>query len=130
LTDPGELCLPDSSLGFVEQLFNAVTKDSDAGFRRQQTPAVLLRYFTMMSSVLGQVAERLNPKAKVALVVGDSRTTIGGEIWTIPTVDEVVQIGLLHGLDLESDIPITVTRESRKNAGNAITDNRILLFSH
>lgn len=130
LSDPGEVCLPDSTLAFVDRLYNAVTQDSQAGFRRQQTPAVLLRYFTLMSSVLGQVVERLNPEAKVALVVGDSRTTVGGETWTIPTVDELVQIAHLHEFELVSDTPITVTRESRKNAHNAITDNRIIIFAH
>jgi hypothetical protein len=129
LADPGEICLPDSTLSFVGRLHRAVTQDSGAGFRRQQTPAVLLRYFTLMSSVLGQVKKRLNPNAKVALVVGDSRTTVSGETWTIPTVDEIAQIALLHEFELVSDIPITVTRESRKNSHNAITDNRILVLS-
>jgi DNA modification methylase len=118
--------LPPSTTAFLLKLRDAVAADTSAGFRRQQTPAVLLRYFLAMSKVLKNVAERMSPGATCWLVLGDSRSTIGGRPWTIPTVDEVARIAERHGLRLREKLPITVTREDVLHSRNAITRNEIL----
>lgn len=128
LAQPEALSLPASTISFLTNLHEAVSSDPTAGFRRQQTPAVLLRYFTSMAEVVRQVVQRMSPGSQMALVLGDSRTTVSGIQWTIPTVDEVLSIAKHEGLDLAADIPITVTREALKNSGNAITDNRIIIL--
>lgn len=123
------LGLPARTIGFVDSLQRAVAADGNAGFRRQQLPAVLLRYFSSMSRVLSLIAGRLAPAGEVALVLGDSRTTIAGVRWTIPTVDEVLAIAKEQGLALIDDIPITVTREALMNSKHSITENRIIRLS-
>lgn len=118
--------LPLSTTSFLSDFRDAVAADSTAGFRRQQAPAVLLRYFLAMSDVLTNVAERLNPGANCWFVLGDSRSTIGGLSWTIPTVDEVANIAQHCGLRLRDRLPITVTREDVLHSRHAITRNEIL----
>ncbi len=86
---PESLGLPDSTLTFLTSYLDAVRADENAGFRRQQAPAVLTRYFQAMSLVLGNVADHLDPASDIWLVLGDSRSVIGGVGWQIPTVDEV-----------------------------------------
>jgi hypothetical protein len=126
LSRASELGLPARTLEFLDGLQRAVTSDSSAGFRRRQMPAVLLRYFVSMRSVLSLITRRLAPGAQIALVLGDSRTTVGGRRWMIPTVDEVLAIAKEHGLSLAEDMPITVTREALLNSRHAITANRII----
>lgn len=126
LSEGSGLGLPARTVAFIDDLHRAVVSDADAGFRRQQMPAVLLRYFSSMSRVLGHISNRLGEGATVSLVLGDSRTTIGGERRTIPTVDEVMAVAKEQGLMLVDDIPITVTREALLNSRHSITDNRII----
>lgn len=124
--DPSSLLLPESTLSFLTSYLEAVRADGNAGFRRQQAPAVLTRYFQAMSMVLGNVATHLAPGSDVWLVLGDSRSVIGGSNWRIPTVDEVYAIGKHRGLEMVETIPITVTRENVVHAKNTIVENQIL----
>ena len=126
LCQEAALGLPARTVAYLESLQRAVAADKNAGFRRQQLPAVLLRYFSAMSRVLSHIGERLAPGADVTLVLGDSATTIDGVRWTIPTVDEVLAIAKERGLALVDCIPITVTREALRNSRHSITENRII----
>lgn len=118
--------LPLSTTSFLADYRDAVAADSTAGFRRRQAPAVLLRYFLAMHDVLTNVAAHLARGANCWLVLGDSRSTIGGQSWTIPTVDEVASIAQRCGLHLRDRLPITVTREDVLHSRHAITRNEIL----
>lgn len=120
--------LPSSTSGFLADFMSAIDGDPDAGFRRQQAPAVLLRYFLAMGAVLGNLAPRMVPGACCWLVLGDSRSTVGGRRWTIPTVDQVAAIAEHRGLRLLDRIPITVTREDALHSRHAITRNEVLQF--
>ena len=126
LAQGADPALPESTRAFLAAFAQAVADDGDAGFRRRQTPAVLLRYFRAMGDVLANVAASMTRGASCWLVLGDSRSTIGGRRWTIPTVDEVASIGQHVGLELIDRIPVTVTREDRLHARHAITRNEIL----
>lgn len=121
--------LPDSTLTFLLDLMEAVDRDTRAGFRRRQMPAVLLRYFVGMSRVLRNLRLHMRAEAPVWFVLGDSRTTVGGRTWTIPTIDEVEAIAKMAGFEPIERVEITVTREDVVHARNAITDNVILHLS-
>jgi DNA modification methylase len=120
------LTLPDSTVTFLREYGAAVAGDRKAGFRLRQTPAVLLRYFRSMSEVLGALHPHMSSGASCWLVLGDSHSTAKGRRWKVPTVDEVTAIAQLHGFRLIERIPITVTREDRLHARNAITRNEIV----
>lgn len=121
-----ELSLPQSTIEFLQSYSHAIAADENAGFRKQQAPAVLTRYFRAMSGVIASVSERIVAGGDVWLVLGDSRSTVDGTVWTIPTVNEVAAIGEYHGLSLVEEIPITVTRENSVHARNFIEHNSIL----
>jgi len=118
--------LPASTRTFLSDLTEAVAADDSAGFRRRQMPAVLHRYFAGMARVLHNVRDQMMAGASIWLVVGDSRTTIGGHTRTIPTIDEVEAIAKMAGFEPIERISITVTREDVVHSRNAITDNVIL----
>jgi DNA modification methylase len=120
--------LPLGTVEFLDSLGKAVTADPLAGFRKKQTPAVLTRYFVSMSRVFKQLNLRLVPGAELALVLGDSVTTIAGSRILIPTVDEICAIAKHRGLALVERIPITVTRENLLNSRHAIRHNDIMRF--
>ena len=128
LDAPGLLRLPDSTVTFLQSYLEAVRSDDAAGFRKQQAPAVLTRYFVAMREVFDNFVPHLNSGADVWMVLGDSRSLIGGRTWTIPTVDSIALIGKEAGLALHETIPITVTREDVLHARNTITTNQILHF--
>ncbi|CAB5020409.1 unannotated protein [freshwater metagenome] len=128
LGSPGAVNLPATTTSYLDALYRAVSADSSAGFRKLRTPALLLRYFVQMNAVLSNVAKVLVPKGEVALVLGDSTTTIAGQKWLIPTVDEVASISKGLGWSLVDDLPITVTQEGLLNARHAITANRVIRF--
>lgn len=120
--------LPGSTLSFLGALREAVLADPEAGFRKRQSPAVLTRYFVGMSRVLAEISSRLRPNGEVWYVVGDSRTTIGGVNWVVPTTEETAAIAKHNGLVFVESIPITVTRENMRHSKNAITKNTLLHF--
>lgn len=120
--------LPASTISFLQALQEAVDGDSSAGFRRQQTPAVLTRYFVAMSRVLALTADRLIKGGNAWFVLGDSKTTIAGTTWRIPTTQEIAAIAKHQGLEIEEQIPITVTRDNMRHSRNAITRNTLLHF--
>lgn len=120
--------LPSSTSSFLMALSEAVRNDQNAGFRRRQTPAVLTRYFAAMSEVLALASKHLRSEGEAWFVVGDSRTTVGGHRWTIPTTSEVRAIAKHHGLDFVEEIPITVTRDNMRHSRHAITENSLLHF--
>ena len=121
--------LPASTLDFLSSYQAAVEADTSAGFRRRQAPAVLLRYFAAMSCVLRNLKAHLQPASPCWFVLGDSRSTIGGKQWVIPTVDEVAAIASFVGFHIVERIPITVTRENVVHSRHAITQNVILRLS-
>jgi len=126
VSDPASLELPQGTINFLQSLLEAVKNDPSAGFRRQQTPAVLTRYFRAMSLSIGNLAAKLERGRDLWMVVGDSRTTIDGTQWRIPTTDELCEIGISHGFTLVERMPITVTREDVLHSRNAIVHNEIL----
>ena len=120
--------LPLSTAEFIDSLSKDVLADPDAGFRKRQTPAVLTRYFVSMSRVFQQLTQHLVSGAQLAIVLGDSVTTVAGSRRVIPTVDEVCAIAKHRGLTMGERIPITVTRENLINSRHAIRHNDILRF--
>jgi Putative RNA methylase family UPF0020 len=64
---------------------------SGVGFRRENLPSLLYRYFADMQTVLERGAESLKSGALAAIVVGDSFTTAGRERFRIRTADSICE---------------------------------------
>ena len=70
--------LPDEIWKVCTNLMAAYCPDID-GFRRQNTPAVVYRYFSGMAEVMATATECIRSGGHLAFVVGPNRTSLGGE---------------------------------------------------
>jgi len=112
----------------VKDIYSRNSK-SQAGFRRQNTAALLYRYFQDMGKVLGNVSRGLTKRGSAFVVIGDNRTTAGGRLIKIPSGIVLTELADATNLRLKKVIPITVTQENRLNNKNGITTNDILWFT-
>lgn len=123
----GSVSLPQPIVKTLKSILNG-NRGSDAGFRRQNMPALLSRYFTDIHKTLAQVHRVMKPGAKAFYVVGDSRTKVGDDWFAIPTCQHTRDIAAGVGFKVHSSIPIDVTTERMLHLKNAITENDVLVF--
>jgi hypothetical protein len=96
------------------------------GFRRQNMPALLLRFFNDISAVLKNCKTVLRRNGEAMLITGDNRIQVGAEYERIPTTDYVACIAASLGFEATESIDITVTTENLLHVKNAITQNVVL----
>jgi DNA modification methylase len=99
---------------------------ADVGFRRQNMPALLLRFFRDMDAVLANCRRALRVGGYAMVVIGDNRIGLGDADERIPTTDLVQEIGVSNGFTLLDRIDISVTTENLLHIRNAITENVVL----
>ena len=75
--------LPRSTCALVERI-DRLNKTHSAGFRRRNLSALLSKYFFDMREVMRQTYTLLRPGGTMFLVVGNNRTTAGGQHVEIP----------------------------------------------
>lgn len=119
--------LPVGVTAFIRKLHDRMRR-SDAGFRRQNMPALLLRFFDDMRHVFANVQRAMKPGSRAMVVMGDNVTSIGAETVRIPTTEFVASIGEGIGLRLGETMPITVTTENFVHIRHAIKQNVVLCF--
>jgi DNA modification methylase len=125
--DGGAVSLPQPVTGALKSIMTG-NKASDAGFRRQNMAALLLRYFTDIRQTLTQVHRAMKPGARAYYVVGDSRTKVGDDWFAISTCQHTQAIAAEVGFAVHPAISIDVTTERMLHLKNAITENEILVF--
>ena len=99
-------------------------KKYGAGFRRQNLPALLGKYFLDMRSVFCSMMEMLKPNSSAYVVIGNNHTVAGGERIEIKTDEYLAQLGESIGLAVENTLSMEmlVSRDIfRKNTGTAET---------
>jgi len=98
------------------------------GFRRRNMAALLFRYYDDMHQVFLNLARVIVPGGRLFFVIGDNKTTAGGNLVEIESGKVLAEIGKSVGWQLMETIPITVTKESLMHAHNSITENSVLCF--
>jgi site-specific DNA-methyltransferase (cytosine-N4-specific) len=101
---------------------------TNVGFRRENMPSLLLRFFLDMRKVFGNIYQVLKPGGQAMVVMGDNIMTVDGVCVSIPTTSLIADIGSHAGLKLVETIPITVTTENKVHVKNAIRNNSVLWF--
>lgn len=101
---------------------------SDAGFRKRNTAALLYIYFDQMHRVAKNVSSVVKSGGSAFVVIGDTRTTAGGEDVPIRSGRAIEEQFHSLGWKTEKVLPITVTRENVVHSKNSITDNEIYWF--
>lgn len=125
--EDGSVALPTPVVDTLKSILIG-NRGTDAGFRRQNMPALLSRYFTGIQQTLAQVHRVMKLGAKAYYVVGDSRTKVGDDWFAIPTCQHTRDIAADIGFKVHSSISIDVTTERMLHLKNAITENDILVL--
>jgi len=103
-------------------------KAAGVGFRRDNMPALLWRYFVDIKLTLLQVFRLLKAGAKAYYVVGDSKTKVGDDWFAIETCRHISEIAHSLGFVVHDPIDIDVTTERMMHMKNSITKNQVLIF--
>jgi hypothetical protein len=118
--------LPPACREFLAQMRARLAKDRDAGFRKQNMPALIMRYLLDMDAALRNVHTFCKPGADAMIVIGDNKTQLGQNSLRIPTTDLVEHIAVAAGFKSVERIDISVTTENMLHQKNAITENVVL----
>lgn len=118
--------LPQTCIDFVQDLQRSVSQSEEAGFRKQNMPALIHRFIKDMDAVCEQLFRLCKPRSEAMVVIGDSKMTIDGKDVRIPSTDFVQEIACNRGFELMERIDISVTTENLVHIKNAITENVIL----
>jgi len=124
----GEMSLPNKVKKSIYHICTVNKDDSNAGFRKKNTAALLLRYFDDMKRVLGNSYRVLKPGATAFFVVGDSKTKLKDEWYQIRTSEFIVEIAKSIGFEASVFLDISVTNDNKVNSKNFIEKNSILQF--
>jgi site-specific DNA-methyltransferase (cytosine-N4-specific) len=98
------------------------------GFRRENLPALLYKYFWDMDTVLRNGAESLLPRSLCVVVIGDSHTVAGRTKIRIETASHLIACAERHGLRLEERIAMGGQTRYLPHQRNTIPDEEILLL--
>ena len=98
------------------------------GFRRQNTPAVVYRYFAGMTRVMARAEESLTKGGWLAFIVGPNRTTLGGVKFLIDTPALLAATGRHVGLQLRKMHELNAYSRYDIHSRNSIRKERLLVM--
>jgi DNA modification methylase len=127
LCDSTLTALPKTVTDFIRNLHNSIN-NANVGFRRQNLPSLLVRFFLDMEQVLRNCFNVIRNGGEAMVVIGDNNTTIADSVINIPTAKLISCLGQHLGFMLREEIPITVTRENLLHSKHSITENVVLRF--
>lgn len=116
---PAETCL------LIERI-DRLNKTSEVGFRRRNLSALLAKYFFDMRAVLEQLLVLLRPGGVVFMVVGNNRTTAGGQEVEIQTAFHLAQMAEMLGFRVSGSLPMDMLVSRDIFRKNAMSSEQIL----
>lgn len=105
-----------------------LSRGNDCGFRRQNMPALLYRYFSDMSSVFDTLLPAIRPGGCAAFVVGPNRTTLGGKAVLIDTPRLLASIAEARGWHIAELLPLDTYQRYDVHQRNSITKETLVLL--
>ena len=117
--------LPRSTRTLIERI-DRLNKPGKVGFRRRNLAALLSKYFFDMREVLQQTFTLLRPGGAMFLVVGNNRTTAGGQPVEIRTADHLGTISNDLGFRLASDLEMDMLVSRDIFRKNSVPSERII----
>jgi len=97
------------------------------GFRKQNMPFLLYKYFADMSQMFTQVHQLLKPDARFCLVVGYNKTNIGKQ-QIIDTPLLLSEEAKMRGFQVEEIIPLETYQRYGLHARQAITGEALIIL--
>ncbi|MBC8185007.1 hypothetical protein H8E88_28270 [candidate division KSB1 bacterium] len=119
--------LPKEIIKLLERIYY-LNKNSNVGFRRKNTAALLFKYFIDMDQSMKQMHSVLKLNKYYFMVIGNNRTTAGNEEISIPTVYFIGLIAESNGFKLYKKIDMTVQQSYMIHSKNAINSESILIL--
>ena len=101
---------------------------SSDGFRRQNTPAVVYRYFVGMTRVMAEAKGFLTKGGWLAFIVGPNRTSLGGVKHLIDTPALLAATGTHVGYELSAMYELNAYSRYDVHSRNSIREERLLLM--
>jgi site-specific DNA-methyltransferase (cytosine-N4-specific) len=124
-TEGGEN-LPKACIGLCRRLLKSVSlKD---GFRRQNVPSLVFKYFVDMAAVMHQVYELLQPQGVFAMIIGSNRTKLGGKTFLIDTPRLLAKIAEVKGFSVQEVIPLNTYQRFDIHRANSIRSESMILL--
>lgn len=118
-----DLC--DKVASFCQALQRQLTVND--GFRKQNTPFLLYKYFADMSKMFAQVHRLLKPEARFCLVVGYNKTNIG-QPQIIDTPLLLSEEAKKQGFQVEEIVPLETYQRYGLHAKQAITGEALIIL--
>lgn len=119
--------LPKEIILLLQKIY-LLNKNSNVGFRRKNTAALLYKYFLDMHQGINQVSQVLKKNKFAFFVVGNNRTMAGNESIDIPTDDFVGLIAKQNNFNLVEKICMTVQQSYMIHSKNSINTESILVL--
>lgn len=117
--------LPRSTRALIERI-DRLNKAHSAGFRRRNLSALLSKYFFDMREVMRQMHSLLRPGGTMFLVVGNNRTTAGGQLIEIRTAEHLGEIANGLGFRMTDDVAMDMLVSRDIFRKNAVPSERIM----
>ena len=117
--------LPRSTCSLIERI-DRLNKTHSVGFRRRNLAALLSRYFFDMREVMRQMHSLLRPGGTMFLVVGNNRTTAGGQPVEICTAEHLGEIADGLGFRMTDDMAMDMLVSRDIFRKNAMPSERIM----
>ena len=117
--------LPRATCALIDRI-DQLNKAGSVGFRRRNLSALLSKYFFDMRQVIQQMFRLLRPGGVMFLVVGNNRTTAGGQLMEIRTASHLREIAMGLGFRLASDMAMDMLVSRDIFRKNAVPSERIL----
>jgi len=115
--------LPESINRTIDLIYE-LNKGTDVGFRRQNLPSLLSKYFFDMKAVFATYTRLQRPGSPAYVVVGSNHTVAGGQRVEIETDKYLAELGESVGLIVDEQIPMEMLTSRdifKNNTGSAET---------
>jgi hypothetical protein len=118
--------LPHGCITLCRELLAAV--GGRDGFRRQNVPALIYKYFVDMSKSFEQIRGVMKPKSRAAIVIGPNSTTLGGREFVIDTTKYLTSIACTKRFNLREELKLDTYQRFDIHRANSITAETLLLL--
>ena len=125
LYEENKTLLPEPTRLLVERI-DQLNKSVEVGFRRRNLSALLSKYFLDMREAINQSYLLLRPGGTAFLVIGNNRTTAGGEQVEIRTADHLGKIAENVGFQMVDRLPMDMLASRDIFRNNAMPSEQIL----
>lgn len=120
-----KIVLPSETRALIERI-DRLNNEGSVGFRRRNLSALLAKYFFDMRESLQEAFSLLKPGGAMFLVVGNNRTTAGGQLIEIRTADHLGAMARDVGFRLQDEVAMDMLASRDVFRKNAMLSEQIL----